>query len=59
MGSSKNLIADLKKAGWSLDRISGSHHIFIREGFAPVVVPHPRKDLKKGLEMAVRKAAKL
>jgi predicted RNA binding protein YcfA (HicA-like mRNA interferase family) len=59
LGSSKNLIADLKKAGWLLDRVSGSHHIFVKESFAPVIVPHPRKDLKKGLEIAVRKAAKL
>jgi predicted RNA binding protein YcfA (HicA-like mRNA interferase family) len=41
-----------------LDRIRGSHHVFIhpsRPGI--VVVPHPKKDLGKGLVAKVRKQA--
>ena len=57
MGSSKDLIKDLTKAGYTLDRVSGSHHIFVKAGHDPVTVPHPRKDLKKGTEHSIRKAA--
>jgi predicted RNA binding protein YcfA (HicA-like mRNA interferase family) len=46
------------KAGWALDRVRGSHHVFIhpsRPGI--VVVPHPRKDLGKGLVAKIRRQA--
>jgi len=47
--SGKELIAKLKKEGWKLDRIHGSHHIMIKEGQLPVTVPvHGNKDLPKG-----------
>lgn len=59
MGSSRDLIKDLEKAGWTLNRVSGSHHIFVKAGEFPISVPHPRKDLGKGLETKLRKAAKL
>ena len=54
--TSAELIRELKSAGWMLDRVHGSHHIFvhpIRSGI--VVVPHPKKDLGKGLVKAIRK----
>ncbi|MEE9433337.1 MAG: type II toxin-antitoxin system HicA family toxin [Sphingorhabdus sp.] len=54
------LIRELKKAGWELNRIRGSHHVFKhpqRPGH--VVVPHPKKDLGKGLVAAIRKQAAL
>jgi predicted RNA binding protein YcfA (HicA-like mRNA interferase family) len=37
----------LKQNGWVLDRISGSHYIFVKEGsLRPVSVPyHGNKDL--------------
>jgi predicted RNA binding protein YcfA (HicA-like mRNA interferase family) len=39
----------LKRNGWVLDRVNGSHHIFVKEGVAHhITVPHPRKDLAKG-----------
>jgi predicted RNA binding protein YcfA (HicA-like mRNA interferase family) len=41
-----------------LDRVRGSHHVFkhpSRPGL--VVVPHPKKDLGKGLVAAICKAA--
>lgn len=59
MGSSRDLISDLEKAGFVLNRVSGSHHIFVKPGFPPISVPHPRKDLKKGLENTLRKTAKV
>ena len=55
---SADLIRELAKAGWVLDRIRGSHHVFThpsRPGI--VVVPHPKKDLGKGLVAKIRKQA--
>jgi predicted RNA binding protein YcfA (HicA-like mRNA interferase family) len=57
---SEDLIRDLKAAGWCLDRVRGSHHVFkhpIRAGH--VTVPHPKKELGKGLVAAIRKQAGL
>ena len=59
MSSSKNIIKKLKKAGFRLNRISGDHHIFMNENGKIVVVPHPRKDLKKGTEHSILKQAGL
>ncbi|MBN8872181.1 MAG: type II toxin-antitoxin system HicA family toxin [Rhodospirillales bacterium] len=54
------LIRELEAAGWVLDRIRGSHHVF-RHPTRPgrVVVPHPKKDLGVGLVAAIRKQAGL
>lgn len=49
---------DLLRAGWVLDRVTGSYHIFkhpSRPGI--VVVPHPRKDLGIGLVKSIRQLA--
>lgn len=55
---SADLIRELKSAGWELDRVNGSHHVFRHPGRARhVVVPHPKKDLGIGLVKAIRKAA--
>jgi predicted RNA binding protein YcfA (HicA-like mRNA interferase family) len=54
------LIRQLRAAGWVVDRVRGSHHVFKhpdRPGH--VVVPHPKKDLGKGLVAAIRKQAGL
>ncbi|MEG2587962.1 MAG: type II toxin-antitoxin system HicA family toxin [Cetobacterium sp.] len=48
----------LKNNGWILDRINGSHHIFYK-GSVTIVVPHPRKDMKKGTYLSILKAAGL
>jgi predicted RNA binding protein YcfA (HicA-like mRNA interferase family) len=57
---SKQLIKELKNAGYELVSIRGSHHKFRHAGMnITVVVPHPRKDLGKGLEKAIRQQAKL
>ncbi|HBS27557.1 MAG TPA: addiction module toxin, HicA family [Gammaproteobacteria bacterium] len=57
---SKDLIRDLKKAGWNIKRVKGSHHQFTHPDYGFVVtVPYPKKDLGKGLVKAIRKQARL
>jgi len=57
---SADLIRELEAAGWVLDRVRGSHHVFKHRSKAGiVVVPHPKKDLGKGLVAAIRKQAGL
>ncbi|MGR3218634.1 MAG: type II toxin-antitoxin system HicA family toxin [Candidatus Anammoxibacter sp.] len=52
----KALIKLLKKNGWILDRVTGSHHIMIKEGKRAVPVPvRGSKDLPKGLISAIYK----
>ena len=56
--TSANLIREMQRIGWQLDRINGSHHVFkhpSRPGI--VVVPHPKKDLGLGLVKAIRRQA--
>lgn len=45
--TAKQVIKILKKYGWKLNRISGSHHVFVKDGSQrPVVVPvHGNTDL--------------
>ncbi len=48
----------MKKNGWILDRINGSHHIMVREGDRSIPVPvHGKKDIPKGLASAILKQA--
>lgn len=57
---SADLIRDLQRAGWTLDRVTGSHHIFKHPGRpGTVVVPHPKKDLGIGLVKSIRQLAGL
>jgi predicted RNA binding protein YcfA (HicA-like mRNA interferase family) len=56
--TSAALIKAMLKAGWQLNRVNGSHHIFkhpSRPGI--VVVPHPKKQLGLGLVKAIRRQA--
>ena len=54
------LVRELGAAGWVLDRVRGSHHVFKHPGRpGHVVVPHPKKDLGTGLVDAIRKQAGL
>jgi predicted RNA binding protein YcfA (HicA-like mRNA interferase family) len=57
---SADLIRELEAAGWRLDRVRGSHHVF-KHSDRPshIVVPHPKKDLGPGLIKAIRKQAGL
>ena len=54
------LIAKLKKAGWTLRAVKGSHHIYThpRAGMH-LSVPHPKKDLGIGLVQKLLKQAGL
>ncbi|WP_252180613.1 type II toxin-antitoxin system HicA family toxin [Endozoicomonas sp. 4G] len=50
----------MEAAGWKLDRVRGSHHIFKHPDFnRSVPIPHPKKDLKQGTLKAIRKQAGL
>ncbi len=56
--TSADLMRDLRQAGWVLDRVNGSHHVFKHtERPGIVVVPHPKKDLGLGLVKAIRRQA--
>jgi len=57
---SAKLIKQLEKDGWRLDRVKGSHHVFTHSRKpGHVTVPHPKKDLGKGLVASIRKQADL
>jgi predicted RNA binding protein YcfA (HicA-like mRNA interferase family) len=51
----KEMIKLLRKHGWEVDRISGSHHIMIKGRKTLSVPVHGNKDLKKGLQQALLK----
>lgn len=57
---STDVIRELRAAGWVLDRVRGSHHVFKHPDRSDhLVEPHPRKDLGAGLVAAIRKQAGL
>jgi len=52
----------LMDAGWVLNRITGSHHIFkhpLHPERGSVAVPHPQKDLPRGTLHSILKQAGL
>ena len=52
----KAVIAKLTRAGWSLERVRGSHHILVKEGRRAVPVPvHGNRDLSAGLIAAIER----
>ncbi len=54
------VIRALRKAGWQLDRVRGSHHIFRHPRRAgTVVVQHPRKDIPIGTLRQIERQAGL
>jgi predicted RNA binding protein YcfA (HicA-like mRNA interferase family) len=56
--SSRDIIRRLEREGWTCVRVTGSHHVFKNPvSEEPVVVPHPKKDLGKGLVRAIYKRA--
>jgi predicted RNA binding protein YcfA (HicA-like mRNA interferase family) len=56
--SSRDIIRRLEREGWTLIRITGSHHVFkYPSSGLTLVIPHPKKDLGKGLVRAIYKAA--
>ncbi len=55
---SADLISRLKKAGWALRAVKGSHHIYTRSG-KHLSVAHPKKALGTGLVHKLLKQAGL
>ena len=56
--SSHEIIDLLKAAGFVLDRVKGSHHIFIHpQTNKRAIVPHPKKDLPVGTARTILKQA--
>lgn len=56
--NSREVIAALTADGWYLERIKGSHHHFHHPTKPGVVtVPHPKKDLKRGLVRSIERQA--
>jgi predicted RNA binding protein YcfA (HicA-like mRNA interferase family) len=56
----KDLSVILKEHGWTLDRVKGSHHIFVKQGKRSIPVPiHGNKDLPRGLINAILKQAEI
>lgn len=58
MPSSRDLIKESEADGWTLDRVTGSHHIFkhpTKPGI--VVVAHPQKDVAPDTVRSIRRQA--
>ena len=55
--SGKDFVKKLMKDGWTLDRISGSHHIVRKNGVALSVPVHRNEDLDKGIYNELLKKA--
>ena len=53
------MVKSLKKLGWILDRIEGSHHIMFKDGVSVSVPVHGAKDLKPGTFDSIKKKAGL
>ena len=57
---SADVIAKLKKAGWTLRAVKGSHHVYTHpEKGTHLSVPQPKKDLGIGLVHKLLKQAGL
>jgi predicted RNA binding protein YcfA (HicA-like mRNA interferase family) len=60
MYSSREVIQVLEEDGWQEVRVTGSHHHFKHPAKSGVVtVPHPKKQIGKGLLNSILKQAKL
>jgi predicted RNA binding protein YcfA (HicA-like mRNA interferase family) len=57
--SGKEVIAAMKKIGWVVDRIEGSHHIMEKGGISVTVPVHGNKDLPTGTLNAILKKSGL
>jgi predicted RNA binding protein YcfA (HicA-like mRNA interferase family) len=57
--NSRDIKRRLEQDGWILERVTGSHHVFKHPSIRnTVVLPHPKKDLGKGLVRNIYKCAK-
>ena len=56
--SSRDIIKRLKKDGWEVVDVKGSHHQFKHPDLpGKITVPHPKKDLPKGTVMSIYRQA--
>lgn len=55
--NSSEIIQQLQKHGFVLQRVRGSHHIYKHKNGKRAVVPHPKKNLPKGTFYAILKQA--
>lgn len=57
---SRKIIQLLKKDGWELKRITGSHHHFVHpKKVGLVTIPHPKRDLPIGTLKSIEKQANI
>jgi predicted RNA binding protein YcfA (HicA-like mRNA interferase family) len=58
--SSAEIIKLLENEGFELDRVKGSHHIYLNPASRKrAVVPHPKKDLPFGTVKSILKQASI
>jgi len=57
--SGKELLKMLKKDGWTLDRIKGSHHIRVKGALTVVAPIHGKSDIPKRTLNAILKQSGL
>lgn len=58
--TSAEIIKKLEAAGWELRGVKGSHHIYVHPSRGGhITVPHPKKDMGKGLVQKLLKHAGL
>lgn len=56
--NSRDIKRRLEQEGWVIERITGSHHVFKHPLKRTIVVlPHPKKDLGRGLVRNIYKQA--
>jgi predicted RNA binding protein YcfA (HicA-like mRNA interferase family) len=55
--SGKDFVKLLRKYGWILDRINGSHHIMRKNGMSISVPVHKNEDLKPGILNSLKNQA--
>jgi len=55
--TAKQVMDMLRANGWMLDRINGSHHVFVKDGCRPVSVPfHGNKDIGNLAKRIIKEA---
>ena len=56
--NSRDIKRRLEQDGWALERVTGSHNVFKHPlSKETIVLPHPKKDLGRGLVRAIYKQA--
>jgi predicted RNA binding protein YcfA (HicA-like mRNA interferase family) len=58
--SSRDVIRQLQAAGWTLVRVRGDHHHFKHDQNPLIItVPHPRRDLSRGVLKSIERISGL